>query len=340
MKRLIATVGYIERPQFDYDCPVDRHQIESMLAARGDDIVMTHWDDLDAGLRTVRGWDVRRGVWRPVGLADADALLILEAPAPGSPFADFDRAEAALRRILAIGIPAVNSPRTFLEYPDKRYLVDRTDLPFPRSVLVEPGHDPAEVLAAFGDTVIVKPLIGAGGDGVVRLANDPAAVRAALDPRGPSIIQEFLPAIAAGEKSLYFFAKTYRYALLKRPHAGEFRSNEEFAEHTRYEPTADEIALCEDAIRRFASPSLIERVDLCGDRIIEMTIECPGLKIKACGVHREVGHWTYEALDRAIAETGSGRETAAPVPERCDAAVDPAEVRSGPGSSTLPTCEP
>jgi glutathione synthase/RimK-type ligase-like ATP-grasp enzyme len=301
LNRLIVTVGYIGRPVFDYDCPVDRHQIESMLAARGDDIVMTHWDDLDAELHTARGWDVRRGAWRPVRLTDADALLILEAPAPGSPFADFDRADAALRRILALGIPAVNSPRTFLEYPDKRYLVDRPDMPFPRSVLMEPGDDLEAALAGFGATVIVKPLVGAGGDGVARVPADPAAVRAALSPHGPSILQEFLPEIADGEKSLYFFAKTYRYALLKRPRPGEFRSNEEFAEHTRYEPTAAEIALAEDAVARFGSPSLIERIDLCGDRIIEMTIECPGLKISACDVHREVGHWTYEALDMAIA---------------------------------------
>jgi len=307
VKRLIVTVGYIGRPQFDYDCPVDRHQIESMLVARGDDVVMTHWDDLDTDLRTRLGWDVRRQAWRPVHLTAADALMILEAPAPGSPFADFDRADAAMRRILALGIPCVNSPRTFLEYPDKRYLVERTDLPFPRSILVGPDQDLAEILPGFGDTLIVKPLIGAGGDGVVRVHNDPDSVRAALCPHGPTILQEFLPQIADGEKSLYFFAKAYRYALLKRPRPGEFRSNEEFAEHTRYEPTAEEITLATDAVERFGSPSLIERIDLCGDRIIEMTIECPGLKIKACGVHHEVGHWTYEAIDMAIAAGESGR---------------------------------
>ena len=312
MKRLIVTVGYIDRPVFAYDCPVDRHQIESMLAARGDDIVMTHWDDLDANLATAQGRDVRRDVWRPVALTDADALMILEAPAPGSPFADFHRADAAMRRILALGIPCVNSPRTFLEYPDKRYLVERTDLPFPRSVLVEPADDLSGALARFGETLIVKPLIGAGGDGVARVPNDPAAVRAALCRTGPSILQEFLPEIAAGEKSLYFLAKRFRYALLKRPRAGEFRSNEEFAEHSRYEPTPAEIGLAADAVERFGSPSLIERVDLCGDRIIEMTIECPGLKISACGVHREIGPWTYEALDRAIDSAHTGGQTATP----------------------------
>ena len=48
------------------------------------------------------------------------------------------------------------------------------------------------------------------------------------------------------------------------------------------------------------SSSLIERIDLCGRHVLEMTIECPGLKIKRCGVEREIGPWTYEALDMAI----------------------------------------
>lgn len=307
MRRIIGCVGYIERPVFDYDCPVDRHQIESLLAARSDDIVMMHWDDLDPEGRTARAYDVRRSTWRPFRLGSADALLILEAPVPNSPFADFAKAEALMRWMLEQGIPAVNSPRTFLEYPDKRYLVERADLPFPVSRLVDATSDLTAALAGLGDPVVLKPLVGSGGEGVVRLPARAADLERALTAGRTYVLQEFVPAILTGERSLYFFAKTYRYAILKRPCAGEFRANEEFAEHTRYEPTTAELALAEDAIARFGSPSLIERVDLCGDRILEMTIECPGLEISASGVHREIGHWTYEALDRARAggETGS-----------------------------------
>jgi hypothetical protein len=69
----------------------------------------------------------------------------------------------------------------------------------------------------------------------------------------------------------------------------------------RHHPTEDELALARDAVARFGSPSLIERVDLCGGKIIEMTIECPALQVSTCGVEREVGGWTYEAVDMAIA---------------------------------------
>lgn len=84
MTRLIGCLGYVGRPEFAYDCPSDRIQIESMLAARGDRIVMAHWDDLDAAALTARAWDVRRQSWGPEDFARCDVLLILEAPVPGS----------------------------------------------------------------------------------------------------------------------------------------------------------------------------------------------------------------------------------------------------------------
>jgi len=299
--RTIGCLGYIGRPAFAFDCPSDRIQIESMLAARGDRIVMAHWDDLDAATLAVRAWDVRRGAWGTEDYGRCDALLILEAPAPGSKNADFARADAAMREILRRGIPAVNSVRTFLEYPDKRYLADRPDLPFPETFLVTAATPLGPLLARLPAEVVLKPIVGCGGKGVVRLANDEEAVRPLLEPGREYLLQPFLPEILAGEKSLYFFAKQYRYAAIKRPKPGEFRANEETADSERYEPTAAEIALASDAIRRFASPSLIERVDLCGQHVIEMTIECPGMKFKKFGLDREAGPWTYEAIDMAIA---------------------------------------
>jgi hypothetical protein len=301
VSRLIGTIGYIGRPEFAYDCPPDRSQIESMLAARDDRIVMAHWDDLDAESLVTRAWDLRAERWVTEDYSRCAAFLILEAPIPGSPNADFDHADTAMREILRRGIPAVNSIRTFLEYPDKRYLVDRPDMPFPKTALVTTESDLAPILADLPDMVVLKPLIGCSGKGVMRLPRDEAAVRGAMQRGREYLLQPFLPEILEGERSLYFFAKKYRYATIKRPKPGEFRGNEEFATSDRYEPTPDELAFATDALERFASPSLIERVDFCGRHVLEMTIECPGLKIRKCGVEREVGPWTFEAIDMAIA---------------------------------------
>jgi hypothetical protein len=300
MGRLIGTLGYIGRPEFAYDCPPDRSQIESMLAARDDRILMAHWDDLDAESLVTQAWDIRTERWVTEDFSQCAAFLILEAPIPGSKNADFVHVEAAMREILRRGIPAVNSVRTFLEYPDKRYLVDRPDMPFPRTALVTTTTDLQPILADLPDTVVLKPIIGCSGKGVVRLPRDEVAVRNAMEPGREYLLQPFLPEILEGERSLYFFAKRYRYATIKRPKPGEFRGNEEFAVSDRYEPTPDELAFAEDALARFGSPSLIERVDMCGRHILEMTIECPGLKIRKCGVEQEVGPWTFEAIDMAI----------------------------------------
>lgn len=301
MSRLIGTIGYIGRPDFAYDCPPDRSQIESMLAARDDRIVMAHWDDLDAESLVTRAWDLRAERWVTEDYSRCAAFLILEAPIPGSRNADFPHADRAMREILRRGTPAVNSVRTFLEYPDKRYLVERPDMPFPKTTLVTTASELGPTLAELPETVVLKPIIGCSGKGVVRLPRDEATVRAAMEPGGEYLLQPFLPEILEGERSLYFFAKQYRYATIKRPKPGEFRGNEEFAVSERHEPSTEELTFAEDALARFASPSLIERVDICGRHVLEMTIECPGLKIRKCGVEQEVGPWTYEALDMAIA---------------------------------------
>ena len=172
MTRTIGSLGYIGRPEFAFDCPVDEDQITSMLAARDDRIVMAHWDDLDATSLVAPAWDVRRGAWVTQDFSRCDALLILEAPIPGSKNADFVHSDTAMREMLRRGLPAVNSIRNFLEYPDKRYLVDRPDMPFPATALVTLASDLAPLLARLPDEVVLKPVVGCGGKGVVRLPRD------------------------------------------------------------------------------------------------------------------------------------------------------------------------
>lgn len=301
MPRTIGCLGYIGRPEFAFDCPVDETQITSMLAANDDRIVMAHWDDIDVTTLVTPAWDLRAGRWVTEDYSRCAAFLILEAPSPGSKNADFEHADRAMREILRRGIPSVNSVRTFLQYPDKRYLVDRLDMPFPKTVLVTKGTDIKSILGDFPDEVVLKPVIGCSGKGVMRLPRNAEAIDAAMTPGRDYLLQPFLPEILEGERSLYFLAKKFRYAAIKVPKPGDFRSNEEYSVSACYEPTADEIALAEEAIRRFDCPSLIERIDLCGRYVLEMTFECPGLKIKKCNVEREIGIWTYEAIDMAIA---------------------------------------
>lgn len=104
----------------------------------------------------------------------------------------------ALHRLEAAGIRIMNRPSPLEQTVDKYYtssLLASHDLPTPRTVVAE-GFD--EAMAAFhelGD-VVVKPLFGSGGRGMVRISDADVAYRvfcALTLTRSIFYIQEFVP---------------------------------------------------------------------------------------------------------------------------------------------------
>jgi RimK family alpha-L-glutamate ligase len=104
----------------------------------------------------------------------------------------------ALHRLEAAGIRIMNRPSPLEQTVDKYYtssLLASHGLPTPRTVVAE-GFD--EAMAAFhelGD-VVVKPLFGAGGRGMVRICDGDVAYRvfrALTLTRSIFYIQEFVP---------------------------------------------------------------------------------------------------------------------------------------------------
>src|SRR5207245_238977 len=85
----------------------------------------------------------------------------------------------ALHGLEERGLPVINSPRAIERTVDKRWtsaLLERAGLPVPETVVCD---DPDEALAAFralGD-VIVKPLFGSMGLGMVRVTTEEMAFR-------------------------------------------------------------------------------------------------------------------------------------------------------------------
>ena len=82
------------------------------------------------------------------------------------------------------------------------------------------------------DKVVIKPVVGANADDTFVLTKPvPKALVAdlsrAFDDR-PFFVQPFLDSIQTeGEYSLFFFGGEYSHAILKKPKAGDFRSQEE-----------------------------------------------------------------------------------------------------------------
>ena len=140
------------------------------------------------GSRSVRAGDV--------DLESLDALLVRFIP-PGSLDQIVFRVDS-LHAVHDAGLPLVNSPRAIERTVDKFWtsrLLHEAGVPTPRTVAAESFDD---ALAAFRDMrdVLVKPLLGSGGRGIVRVTDEDLAYRVfrALEMQGAVYyVQEFVP---------------------------------------------------------------------------------------------------------------------------------------------------
>jgi RimK family alpha-L-glutamate ligase len=125
-----------------------------------------------------------------------DALLVRTIP-EGSLEQIIFRMDV-LHRLEAAGVRIMNRPAALERTVDKYYtssVLSRGGLPTPRTVVAEGCDEAMEAFREFGD-VIVKPLFGAGGRGMVRISDAEIAYRtfrALTLTRSIFYIQEFVP---------------------------------------------------------------------------------------------------------------------------------------------------
>lgn len=126
------------------------------------------------------------------------------------------------------GVRVVNRPASLLIWNEKL-----SALQFPR--LMAPtivSGDCAGLLAFIHQhrDVVLKPLEGRGGQGVVRASSAMAGLQALLElvtaqQRLPVLAQAFLPDVTAGDKRILLVNGEPVGAINRRPQQGEFRSN-------------------------------------------------------------------------------------------------------------------
>ncbi len=134
--------------------------------------------------------------------------------------------------------------------------------------------------------LVVKPAIGAGGDGISHVA--PAEGQAALDAllaTGDAMVQPFLPTIATGgELSVILFDGEVSHAVVKRPADGAFLVQIEHG--GRYEALSavpeEAAALARWIVEATGQELLFARVDLVADEVgswqlTELEVTEPGL---------------------------------------------------------------
>ena len=135
-----------------------------------------------------------------------------------------------LDEIEAAGTSLFNDGDVIRANMDKGYLAElaRRGAPVPSTLAVE-ACSPEVILASFdtlnADEIIIKPRIGAGAWRQARLKRGEPVPSADVLPPAAALIQPFLPAVTEeGELSLLYFGGRFSHALIKRPKAGDYRT--------------------------------------------------------------------------------------------------------------------
>ena len=183
----------------------------------------------------------------PVEIASLAALVVRLIPA-GSLEQVVFRVDA-LHLLADGGLPIVNAPRCIERTVDKHWtsrLLHDAGVPTPRTVAAEGLEDALQAYRDLGGDVVVKPLLGSGGRGIFRVADEDLArrsLRALEAQRAVFYLQEFIP---HGHSDLRLFVAGGRVAAAARRVASGWKTNVAAgarAEPHRPRPEEEELAL-------------------------------------------------------------------------------------------------
>ena len=214
-----------------------------------------------------------------VPLDDLDYVFIRKDP-------PFDSDYLSLTLLLSTHKGAttfVNAPRGLRDVSEK--LVATRFAEFTPDTLVTYSADQARAFAANYDGVVLKPAYFGAGDGVKKSAASDSDFEAHFmetlhtEPRGPVIVQQFLPDVAQGDTRVMIIDGVVEGALGRMPAEGEFRANiAAGGKEVARDLTARQREVC-----AAIGPFLMEEgvrfagVDFIGDYLIEINVTSPAL---------------------------------------------------------------
>jgi glutathione synthase len=228
-------------------------------------------------VRAVAGDHVTFGDEVKLDLAeDVDVILMRQDP-------PFDMAYVTATYLLETVHPktlVVNDPAEVRSAPEKLLVTQFPGLTPPTLI----SSDPVALVAfhkKHGD-VVLKPLHGAGGSGVIRLKADDPNLEAlieihAVGSRDPLVIQKFIPAVSKGDKRILLIDGVPVGAINRIPAAGQVRSNL----HVGGTAAPVELTARDREICAAIGPTLKARglifvgIDVIGDWLTEINVTSP-----------------------------------------------------------------
>ena len=228
-------------------------------------------------LKHAKGDHVTAGPMETLDLADdVDVVLMRQDP-------PFDMAYITATHFLERVHPktlVVNNPAEVRNAPEKLLVTEFAGVQPPTLITLDPQaiYDFRE---RHGDMVL-KPLYGGGGSGVVRLKADDPNLDALLElhamiGREPVIAQAFIPAVVNGDKRILMVDGEPVGAINRIPASGQVRSN--LARGGRAE--AVELTPRDKELCAIIGPELKKRgllfvgIDVIGDYLTEINVTSP-----------------------------------------------------------------
>jgi glutathione synthase len=227
-------------------------------------------------LQAIKGDHHRLGPMEVRDLSEMDVILMRQDP-------PFDMAYITATHFLEAIHPTtlvVNNPFEVRNAPEKLFVTGFPGVQPPTLITSDPEAI-YDFRARHGDMVL-KPLYGGGGSGVVRLKADDPNLDALLElhamiGREQVIAQKFIPAVSKGDKRILLIDGEPVGAINRVPADGQVRSN--LARGGRAEAvelTARDLELC-----TIIGPELRRRgllfvgIDVIGDYLTEINVTSP-----------------------------------------------------------------
>ncbi|MBF0525126.1 MAG: hypothetical protein HQK56_08515 [Deltaproteobacteria bacterium] len=194
-------------------------------------------------------------------------------------------AEAYVDSVTAL--VTVNRPGAMIEAGGKMYILNFPDV-IPSTRLVDNRAELLDLAGQYPCGLVVKPLSGYGGQGVVRfpsgpIKNDEPAVRlffprAAGDIEPPVMVQEYLPQVMQGDVRVLMLNGQPVGAMRRLPAKGDFRTNVSLGGRVLpHHLTSREQDVCSRIGPRLVSDGFVfVGLDLIDGRLIEVNYVSPG----------------------------------------------------------------
>ncbi len=178
------------------------------------------------------------------------------------------------------GVLVLNKPSSLRAWNEKLGALRFSELMAP--TLVASRIAELATFAREEGEVVIKPLGGKGGQGVVRVTNDAPGIEALLElvtdqERLPVMMQRFLPAVVEGDKRILLVNGKPLGAINRRPKSGDFRSNLALGGQAE----ATQLSLREEEICHALAPELKKDglffvgIDVIGGMLSEINVTSP-----------------------------------------------------------------